>query len=383
MRTGKSKTLLARTGAVVLGALAFLLAFWLGFAYLGPSLEDHAEYPRPRDIPPETFGVDASQGDSSEVKDSSEVLEVGETESLEEFRVEVPEPPAVARLNFPEEGVLDAGDEAVDEAGVGVETGERGKEATHEIVEQQEIRKPRTPRPQDPRPVLIRIPRGTFEMGDGESPYSDERPVHTVRLASFYLSKTEVTVAQYRACVEAGGCAEPVRERPLCTWMAEGKDDHPINCVSWHDAKAYAEWIDARLPSEAEWEYAARSGGLDREYPWGTTEATCDLAVIAGCGSGTQPVCSQVAGNTEQGLCDMGGNVFEWLEDDRHMNYWGAPGDGRAWIDSPRAGNRVIRGGSWGLDPKGSRVALRLRDSPVNRSVYVGFRIARSFPFSQ
>ena len=250
----------------------------------------------------------------------------------------------------------------------------------------EEAPKSRDGHPKGPRPEMIRISGGTFEMGDADSEWDSERPVHTVTVASFEISKTEVTVAQYRACVSAGKCRAPDLDLYGaligCTWNAEGKDNHPVNCVSWNDAKAYAEWFAARLPTEAEWEYAARSGGLHREYPWGDAEPTCDLAVISGCGSGTQSVCSKEGGNTEQGLCDMAGNVWEWVEDDWHGNYVGAPEDGSAWVDSPRASFRVRRGGSWGYSPQGARVAIRFRFNPSIRYDYLGFRVARSLPSS-
>ena len=234
------------------------------------------------------------------------------------------------------------------------------------------------------RPEMIRIPAGSFQMGDQDSPDEDERPVHPVTVASFEISKTEVTVAQYRACVEAGKCLVPdqgsLGSSSGCTWNAEGKDDHPVNCLSWDAAKAYAEWIGGRLPSEAEWEFAARSGGLDQAYPWGDTEPTCELAVVDGCGLGTQPVCSKTGGNTEQGLCDMAGNVWEWVEDDWHDTYTGAPKDGSARVDSPRASNRVIRGGSWRYVPRNARVAYRSWVYPSYRYVSLGFRVARSLP---
>ena len=228
------------------------------------------------------------------------------------------------------------------------------------------------------QPIMVAMEGGTFEMG-GDGFF--EHPIHSVEVTSFMISKSEVTVAQYRACVEDGRCDVP-RTGSTCNWEVDGRDDHPINCVSWDQAKRYAEWIGARLPTEAEWEYAARSGGLDREYPWGNTEPTCDLAVIVGCGSGTQPVCSRTAGNSEQGLCDLAGNVWEWVEDDWHDDYRGAPVDGSAWVDDPRASVRVRRGGSWGNSPLSARVAYRFRDVPSYRVDALGFRVARSLPSS-
>jgi formylglycine-generating enzyme required for sulfatase activity len=155
--------------------------------------------------------------------------------------------------------------------------------------------------------------------------------------------------------------------------------------VSWDDAQAFVAYLGggARLPTEAEWEYAARSGGLDQTYPWGDELATCDRAVMndggAGCDEGhTWAVCSKPAGNSAQGVCDMAGNVFEWVQDDYHGSYNGAPGDGSAWVDEPRGSFRVFRGGSW-LSPAGNlRAANRFGNTPSFRFEPLGFRPARS-----
>ena len=156
-----------------------------------------------------------------------------------------------------------------------------------------------------------------------------------------------------------------------------------MNCVDWKQARAYAKWAGGRLPSEAEWEYAARSQGKSWKYPWGNAKATCARAVISdggdGCGKNlTWPVCSKQKGNTSQGLCDMAGNVREWVEDWYHSSYKGAPTDGRAWT-SPTGVYRVPRGGCWGCYASGCRAALRTTGyDPVFTYYYVGFRIARS-----
>ena len=149
-------------------------------------------------------------------------------------------------------------------------------------------------------------------------------------------------------------CTEPeTAER--ANWMVQGRQNHPLNYATWTQASAFCAWVGGRLPSEAEWEFAARNRGQDVTYPWGESEPTCDEAVIAqsedsgwGCGEGhSLQVCSRPAGNTEQGLCDMSGNVIEWVADEWHENYTGAPGDGSAWIESSETTVRVIRGGSY------------------------------------
>jgi formylglycine-generating enzyme required for sulfatase activity len=146
--------------------------------------------------------------------------------------------------------------------------------------------------------------------------------------------------------------------------------------VDWNQAKTFSAWVGGRLPSEAEWEYAARSAGKDRKYPWGDEDATCERAVISGCGSATAPVCSKPAGNTQQGLCDMAGNAWEWVQDWYHGSYNGAPTDGSAW-ESPTGSYRVGRGGSWNYPADIARSAYRGSLVPGFRNYYLGFRPAR------
>lgn len=234
-------------------------------------------------------------------------------------------------------------------------------------------------------PEMVRLRGGSFDMGS-EAGYPDETPVHPVTIPAFSISKTEITVEQYAACVDSGTCREP-GTGASCNWGDSERAQHPVNCVSWNDARDYVQWLTIergtgyRLPSEAEWEYAARGEGKSREYPWGDEVADCDRAVLWGCGtSGTLPVCSKTAGNTSQGLCDMAGNVWEWVEDDWHVHYNDAPSQGEAWTDSPRGSARVLRGGSWRIVPVPARVALRDWHEPSARIGSVGFRVARSLP---
>jgi formylglycine-generating enzyme required for sulfatase activity len=223
----------------------------------------------------------------------------------------------------------------------------------------------------------VRIPGGRFRMGSG---LGDEGPVHEVAVKTFEISKAEVTEAAYRRCVEAGGCTAP---DPACAGPAPRPDLRPVVCVSWAQASAFAKWIGGRLPTEAEWEYAARGGGKDRKFPWGDAEADCSRAVVnhgdgRGCGrNAAWPVCSKPAGDTEQGLCDMAGNVWEWVEDWYHRGYEGAPSDGSAWL-SPPTKQRVQRGGSWIFTSMFARTTARSGDVPELAGDYLGFRVARS-----
>lgn len=214
-----------------------------------------------------------------------------------------------------------------------------------------------------------------------ESGSSGQKPVHSVMVQTFEMTKTEVTVAQYEECVAEGACTEP-RTGSYCNWADAGYEDHPVNCIDWNQARDFCEWAGGRLPSEAEWEYAARSGGQGITYPWGDDTATCDYAVMDdggfGCGtSRTWPVCSIPAGNTDHGLCDMAGNVYAWLEDDWHDDYNGAPDDGSAWVDNPRGTDRVARGGSFVHWPSMLGVTSRSYGQPTSDDRVFGIRCSR------
>lgn len=221
----------------------------------------------------------------------------------------------------------------------------------------------------------VTIPGGSFMMG---SQHRDERPPHRVTLKSFQLARTEVTNGQYRACVAAKACSP---QKTACLTSQFSADDQPAVCVSWTQARDFSLWVGGRLPSEAEWEYAARSAGKDRKYPWGDSAATCDKAVISeggfGCGRGaTWPVCSKPAGNTEQGLCDMAGNAWEWVQDWYQHSYDGAPVDGSA-REIPPSSDRVVRGGCWRFDGFRARAAERDDDGARRADTLHSFRPAR------
>ncbi|HAH32285.1 MAG TPA: hypothetical protein DCL44_08230 [Elusimicrobia bacterium] len=198
----------------------------------------------------------------------------------------------------------------------------------------------------------VTINGGKFTMGtdSGEKGFEDAKPIHEVVIKTFDMSKTAVTVEQYAECVLKGWCTEPDTGR-YCNWGVVGRQLHPINCVDWDQASKYAKFKGGRLPSESEWEYAATSGGRNQKYPWGNDEPTCDKAVMYGnggfgCGeNSTMPVCSKTAGNTAQGLCDMVGNVWQWVQDKYKGSYKDAPADG--WAFEGAGFSRVIRGCSF------------------------------------
>lgn len=237
----------------------------------------------------------------------------------------------------------------------------------------------------------VPISGGKFVMGTdcGEVGFTDAMPIHEVAIETFDMSKTDVTVEQYRECVIMSECSEPDTGE-YCNWGVPGRQLHPVNCVDWDQASIYAKFKSkqpgyegARLPSEAEWEYAARSGGKDNKYPWGNGKPTCIRAVTFGNGSfgcgknSTMPVCSKTAGNTKQGLCDMAGNVWQWVQDTYQNSYEGAPADGRAFEGA--GPNRVLRGGSFSYVGAGKlRTDRRSYADFGDPDSAFGFRLARS-----
>ncbi len=240
------------------------------------------------------------------------------------------------------------------------------------------------------RPVeWVAINGGKFTMGISEV-FKNAMPSHEVVIKTFDMSKTAVTVEQYKECFLAGQCTAP-GTGDFCNWDKGGRQFHPVNCVDWNQANQYARFKGARLPSESEWEYAATSGGKNPEYPWGNDEPACDKAVMYGnggygCGkNGTLPVlskdgkeCSRKAGQTKQGLCDMSGNVWQWVQDKYQNSYTGVPADGRA-VEGGAGSYRVIRGGSFNVKDFGSvRADVRVANDPGSRIPDVGFRVAMS-----
>jgi formylglycine-generating enzyme required for sulfatase activity len=234
---------------------------------------------------------------------------------------------------------------------------------------------------------MIKIPAGTFTMGnDKEGP--GDRPAHKVTLKSFYIDKTEVTADAYRACADAGVCTarnvHPKRGYAAGAYgcnIEKERGSHPANCVDREQADAYCTWAKKRLPTEAEWEYAAR-GSESREYPWGNSAPTsCAQAVLSGIGGscgqrkGTMPVGSAIDGASPFGVLDMAGNVFEWVAD----GY--APYDAGDQTDPlVPLGNKkgVIRGGSWDYSAQAAKTSFRTSWVSEAGNASIGFRCARS-----
>ncbi len=230
---------------------------------------------------------------------------------------------------------------------------------------------------------MMVLPAGDFTMGSPPDEIAravDEGPAHRVEIAKpFAIGRYEVTFAQWDACFATGGC----RHRP--DDHGWGRDDRPVINVSWHDAVEYAAWLATatgqpyRLPSEAEWEYAAKAGtGTAR--PWGD-EVGEGLANCRGCGGDWNGASTAPVGRFPPngfGLHDMLGNVWEDTADCWHADYQGAPADGSAW-EGGDCRRRVMRGGGWAVRPGYVRSANR-HGADANRrdSAYGGFRVARS-----
>lgn len=242
----------------------------------------------------------------------------------------------------------------------------------------------------------VTVPAGAFQMGcslGDDHCGNDEGKAGGVRVdvPAFKIDTHEVSVAEYRECMDAGQCERPKdhERNQYCNLDAPERDNHPINCVDWQQAVDYCEWKGARLPYEAEWEKAARAGSTTA-YPWGET-ASCEQAIQDdgktmgsvkgepdGCGEDrTWPVGSRAA--NALGLFDMHGNAGEWTANwysSSALNDLYAKGD----ITAPESSRqRVVRGGSWDENTPNLRSSFRNVKPPVSgRSIYgsIGFRCA-------
>jgi formylglycine-generating enzyme len=225
---------------------------------------------------------------------------------------------------------------------------------------------------------MVLVPSGAFQRGcntavDSECA-SDESPYKTITLSAFKIDKTEVTVSAYKACVNAGECSAP-NTGNSCNWNVSGREDHPINCVDWAQANAYCAWAGKRLPTEAEWEKAAR-GTEGRKYPWRNSAIDCTKANRLGCVGSTTSVGDYPSGASPDGALDMAGNVWEWVTDWYDSGYYAT--SPTTDPEGPSSGRyRVLRGGSWGTGPAYARASSRAWDYPGNRLVLSGFRCAQ------
>ena len=224
-------------------------------------------------------------------------------------------------------------------------------------------------------PDMVVIPAGTFRMGciSGRNCDTNERPVHEVRVPSYALSRHEITFAQWDDCVEYGPCQ----------WSGDegwGRGNRPVIYVSWYEAQDYVSWLARvtgepyRLPSEAEWEYAARAG-TETAYPWGNRIGRGNANTERYNVRGTTRV--GAFSPNPFGLYDMVGNVLEWVQDCWNATYSGAPSDGRAWEEGDCT-IRMARGGTLYSDAAQARIASRWRRQPDREVTYMGFRLAKT-----
>ena len=218
---------------------------------------------------------------------------------------------------------------------------------------------------------LVKVAAGSFNMGSNE--YDSEKPIHRVNLREFMISKYPVTQAQYQAVIGKN----PSHFKG---------NQNPVEKVSWHDAVKFCEKLaqktreKVRLPTEVEWEYAAKGGNQSEGYKYAGSDSLDEVGWYDGnttflgfFGGKTQPV--EQKRENELGIYDMSGNVWEWCEDIWHGNYNGAPTDGSAWLTGGEQSKRALRGGSWFLSVSSCRSANRIRHSADYCSSSIGFRV--------
>lgn len=220
---------------------------------------------------------------------------------------------------------------------------------------------------------LVEVPGGDFTMGCNDAVDADcsddEKPLHTVTLAAFEIARTETTQAEYAACVAAGAC-----DPPSCDWNCDNAD-FAASCVPWAQASAYCAWAEQRLPSEAEWEKAAR-GDQGNKYPWGNSEPDCAHANMAGCGDLALAVGSLEAGASPYGALDMAGNMVELVADWYDESYYSA--SPAADPQGPESGTRYSgRGGGFKSDAEYLRASKRDWYDAPDAVKSLGFRCAR------
>jgi formylglycine-generating enzyme required for sulfatase activity len=221
---------------------------------------------------------------------------------------------------------------------------------------------------------LIYIPAGEFTMGDDDS-YKDERPSHKVFLDAYFIDKTEVTNGMYNRCLDNLGCTIPLMGYP--TFFVEPDYANlPVVHISFAQAEAYCKWAGRRLPTEAEWEKAAR-GDDERLFPWGKEEIDCIHANFKGCMENPVNVGSYPAGASPYGVLDMAGNVFEWVAD-----WYGETYYSNSPYQNPKGPDggdgRVLRGGAFNYSSRFARTTNRLKAYPEHRAANNGFRCAIS-----
>jgi eukaryotic-like serine/threonine-protein kinase len=228
--------------------------------------------------------------------------------------------------------------------------------------------------------VMVYVPAGNFTMGSlAPAGAADEYPQHVVYLDSFWMDRTEVTNAKYSTCVHAGGCMPPLLTKSSTrpSYFGNDKyDDYPVIYVNWNQAEDYCRWAGVRLPTEAEWEKAARGLNVNL-YPWGGAMADCQLANFLDCVGDTTQVDSYPSGESTYQMLNMAGNVWEWVSDWYSAQYYGQASKNKP--TGPDSGSeRAIRGGSWTNVANYLRTATRYKYDPDQSLSSIGFRCAKS-----
>ncbi|MEM7127337.1 MAG: SUMF1/EgtB/PvdO family nonheme iron enzyme [Chloroflexota bacterium] len=224
----------------------------------------------------------------------------------------------------------------------------------------------------DPRYEItfVYVPAGEFIMGSDEQKF-DESPSHLVDVDSFWIMRTEVTNAQYKRCVDGGGCSASYDER----WQNPSRQGHPVTYVSFQQASEYAQWVGGRLPTEAEWEKAAR-GTDGRPYPWGVEPPTAEHLNYNRHVDDTQPVGTYAEYGGPYGTVDMAGNVLEWVADWYDKDTYTA--QRRTNPTGPADGDfHLLRGGSWLSTADFVRTTTRMREPPYGDIEETGIRVIR------
>jgi sulfatase modifying factor 1 len=223
--------------------------------------------------------------------------------------------------------------------------------------------------------TLVYIPGGPFLMGQHEEEPSDHSPAHTVTLSPYWIHRAEVTNRMYRACVTLGGCTEPVQSE----WYSDPAYElAPVSGVDWDQAKAYCEWMGLRLPTEAEWELAARGTAGD-PYPWGQDEPTCELLNFLDCliPSAPDAVRSYPLGDSPYDVADMAGNALEWVGDWYAEDYYAISPSSDP--PGPETGeDRVVRSSGYVSPEDDLPIFLRSSLDPLESDPTIGFRCAVS-----
>jgi eukaryotic-like serine/threonine-protein kinase len=221
----------------------------------------------------------------------------------------------------------------------------------------------------------VKVPAGAFNMGS-DTGAPDERPVHRVSGSAFVIDRYEVTNARYAACMQAGACAAPALlssfTRPAY-FSAPELADYPVIHVSWGQAESFCAWAGGRLPTEAEWERAARGTADARTFPWGDSPPDCNKANFAGCVGDTDRVGRRPAGQSPYGAFDMAGNVWEWTADWYEAGYYSrSPEQDPTGPDTGHL--KVMRGGCWVSGTSSLRATCRKAELPSMWAPNVGFR---------